>query len=244
MHRDKFAQVFLRDDGLLLKPGGGTARESVVTFLWLPLVGREVVAEQLRGPILFNNADIDVTSGAEIVEDTGHDGLGAEVDGRLAVKVRPPGGLEHGHGGQRPGAHGHVGKLIGRPVRMHREEVRTRWIHACNDQVCADVSLVPEEVLLEHRHARHNPRRPPCRQRVQLNVGTDQRGRKLRVGGSSCARAPDLGSDIVQLLAVLIGDDRPARGAGVCGDLGRSFRSDLLCSFLLPALNYAMGWSV
>lgn len=92
-------------------------------------------------------------------------------------------------------------------MRVHREQVRARRVHARHHQVRADVALVAEQVLLEQRHAGHDARLAARRQRVQLEVRRDQRRRELRVCGCAGARAPDLRRDVVQLLAVLVGDD-------------------------------------
>lgn len=35
---------------------------------------------------------------------------------------------------------------------MHSVQSRAGRVHACNNKVRPDVALVPEEVLLEHRH--------------------------------------------------------------------------------------------
>jgi organic hydroperoxide reductase OsmC/OhrA len=67
------------------------------------------------------------------------------------------------------------------------------------------VALIPEQMLLEHRHACHHAWFAACRERVQLKLRGDERGRELGVGGGSGSRAPDLGCDVVQLLAVLAG---------------------------------------
>jgi hypothetical protein len=92
-------------------------------------------------------------------------------------------------------------------------------VDAGHDEVGADVALVAEEVLLEHGHAGHDAGLAAGRERVQLELRADQGGGELGVGGGAGARAPDVGRNVVQLLAVLVGDDR-ARGCScVGGDL-------------------------
>ena len=91
---------------------------------------------------------------------------------------------------------------------MHGEEPHPRRVHARDDEVGADVALVAEEVLLQHRHARHHPRLAARRQRVQLQVRGDERGGEFRVGGRAGACAPDLRGDVVEFFAVLLGEKR------------------------------------
>lgn len=49
---------------------------------------------------------------------------------------------------------------------MDGVETDAGWVHAGNDEVCADVALVLEEVLLEHSHAGNNARLAACGERV------------------------------------------------------------------------------
>jgi hypothetical protein len=60
-------------------------------------------------------------------------------------------------------------------------------------------------VLLEHRHARHDAGFAARGEGVQLELRGDESGREFGVGGGSGTRTPDLGSDVMQLLAVLEG---------------------------------------
>jgi hypothetical protein len=82
--------------------------------------------------------------------------------------------------------------------------VRARGVHARNDEVGADVPLVAEEVLLQHRHARYDARLAAGREGVQLEVRRDDGGCEFRVGGGAGARAPDLGGNVVEFFAVLV----------------------------------------
>lgn len=102
---------------------------------------------------------------------------------------------------------------------MYGEQMRTRGIHPGDDKVRPDVPLVPEEVLLEQRHAGDDAGLPAGGEGVQLQVAADERGGELGVGGGAGAGAPDLRGDVVELLAVLVGDDGAGRGAGVGCDL-------------------------
>lgn len=81
------------------------------------------------------------------------------------------------------------------------------------------MSLVLEEVLLEHSHAGDDAWLAPGREGVQLQLGGDDGGGELGVGCGSGAGAPDLRGDVVKLLAVLVGDDWAAGGSCVGGDL-------------------------
>ena len=88
-------------------------------------------------------------------------------------------------------------------MRVHSEESHARRVDPRHDQICPDVPLVPEQVLLEHRHHRHHPRLAAGRQRVELEVGGDQGGREFSIGCCARTGAPYLWGDVVQFLTVL-----------------------------------------
>lgn len=88
-------------------------------------------------------------------------------------------------------------------MSVHGEEVGTSRIAASHDEVGADVTLVAKEMLLEQGHDGDDAGLAAGGERVQFEVGGDDGSRELGVGGSSCSCAPDLRSDVVQLLAVL-----------------------------------------
>lgn len=146
LHADVLADVGLGDD-LLVEDGGGAAGELVVLELLTPLVGLDEAAVQ-GGLLGGDDGEVDVRAGAQVVEDTGLDGLGAELHGLLLGQARLPLGLEDGHGGQRTGPHGHVGQLVGAAVGVDGKEVGAGGINAGDDQVGADVALVLEQMLL------------------------------------------------------------------------------------------------
>ena len=81
------------------------------------------------------------------------------------------------------------------------------------------MSLVPEEVLLQHRHNSDNARGASSRKRVELEIRRYESSRKFCVCCGSGTGAEDRGRDVVQLFAVLVGDD----GTGGCA----SVRCDL-----------------
>ena len=150
--RNIFLHILLADDPLV-QVSSRTALEAVVALLLWAVVGSHVVAEQLSGLVLLNNADIDIATRAQVVEDTGLDRFGTDVDGALAVKVRLPGRLEHGHRCQRSRSHGHVRKLVCRTVCVHSVQSSAGRVNTSHHEVRSDVALVAEEVLLEHGHA-------------------------------------------------------------------------------------------
>lgn len=217
MHTDIVSNVLLPDD-LLVEHGSGAALEDVVLELLRALVGLNEAALE-GGLFVGDDGDVDVAAGAEIVEYTGLDSLAAEVDGLVLRQLGLPLRLEDGHGGERARAHGNVGQLVGGAVGVHSEEVGARGVDAGDDKVGADVALVLEEVLLEQRHARHDARLAARRERVQLKLRADQGRCELGIGGRAGARAPDVGRDVVQLLAVLVGDDGARRCSCVGGNL-------------------------
>ena len=135
--------------------------EPVTPLLLLPHVGRDVVAQQ-RCLLRRDDADIHIRAGTQVVEDAGLDGLGRQPDGLVPTQARLPLGLEDGHGGQGARAHGDVGQLVGAAVGVHGEEGDAGGVDAGNDEVGANVALVAEEVLLQHRHARDDAGPPAC----------------------------------------------------------------------------------
>lgn len=86
---------------------------------------------------------------------------------------------------------------------MHGVQSRACRVHAGNDQVRADVALVSEEVLLQHCHAGDHAGVAACRERVQFDIGADEGGGELGVGGCTGSGTPDLRGDVVKFLAVL-----------------------------------------
>lgn len=86
---------------------------------------------------------------------------------------------------------------------VHGEEGYSGGIDAGDDEVGADVSLVTEEVLFEHRHAGRYAGFSAGGEGVEFQVRGDQGGREFSVSGCAGAGAPDLRGDIVQFLAVL-----------------------------------------
>lgn len=117
--------------------------------------------------------------------------------------MRFPLRLEDGHCGETARPHGHVGELVGAAVGVHGEEPDARGVDACDDEVRADVALVAEEVLFQECHHGHHTRLAAGAERVQFEVGGDERGGEFGVGCSAGAGAPDRGGDVVQFFAVL-----------------------------------------
>ena len=88
-------------------------------------------------------------------------------------------------------------------MRVDGEEVVAGWIAAGYDEVGADVALVAEEVLFQQCHDGDDARFAAGAEGVQFEVGADERGGEFRVCCCAGARAPDLGRDVVEFLAVL-----------------------------------------
>ena len=86
---------------------------------------------------------------------------------------------------------------------VHSEEPDTRGVHAGHDEVCADVALISEEVLLQHRHHRDDAGFPARGEGVEFEVGGDEGGGEFGVGGCACAGTPYLGGDVVEFFAIL-----------------------------------------
>lgn len=99
------------------------------------------------------------------------------------------------------------------------EEVGARGVAAGDDEVGADVALVAEQVLLEEGHAGDDAGLAAGGERVQLELGGDEGGGELGVGGGAGAGTPDLGGDVVKLFAVLVGDDGARGGSRIGSNL-------------------------
>ena len=101
---------------------------------------------------------------------------------------------------------------------VHCEETDACGVNAGDDEVRADVALVAEEVLFEQCHDSNDSRGAACAETVELEVRGCEGRSELCVCSCAGASTPDLGGDVVQLLAVFVGDDRTGGGAGVGGD--------------------------
>lgn len=86
---------------------------------------------------------------------------------------------------------------------MDSEESNTGRIDACYDEICADMPLVAEEMLLEQRHAGDHSRFPAGGERVQFEFGRDESSCEFGVCSGSSSSTPDLRRDVVKLLTVL-----------------------------------------
>jgi hypothetical protein len=203
VHSNVLANLLLRDD-FLIQHRRSAALEPVVPLLGLPGVGCLVVPHQ-RGLVLGDDRHIDIASGAQIVPDTSLNRIGAQGDGLFPRQVGLPLCLEDGHGGERTRSHGHVWQLVGGAVGVHGEEMRACGVDARDDEVGADVALVPEQVLLQHGHAGYDAGLAAGGEGVQFEVRRDDGRRELRVCGGSRAGAPDVGGDVVEFFAVLRG---------------------------------------
>lgn len=104
------------------------------------------------------------------------------------------------------------------------EEVSASRIAAGDDEVCTNMTLVAEEVLLEEGHAGDDAGLAAGGEGVQLELGGDEGGGELGIGGGTGTGTPDLGGDVVKLLAVLVGDDGARGGSGISSNLFVGFR--------------------
>lgn len=99
------------------------------------------------------------------------------------------------------------------------EEVGTGGIAAGNNEVCANVALVAEQMLLEHGHACYNARLAAGGEGVEFEIGGDDGGGEFSVCGGTGTGAPDVWGDVVKLLAVLSSMlDVDGGGMGGCSE--------------------------
>ena len=83
------------------------------------------------------------------------------------------------------------------------EEMCAGRVDASNDEVCANVALVAEQVLLEHGHAGDNAGLAAGGEGMEFEVRGNDGGREFSVCGRSGTGTPDVRGDVVELLAVL-----------------------------------------
>lgn len=83
------------------------------------------------------------------------------------------------------------------------EEVGACWIAASHDEVGSDVTLVAEQMLLEHCHAGNDTRLTAGGEGMQFEVGGDEGGCEFGVCCCTGSGTPDLRGDVVEFLAVL-----------------------------------------
>lgn len=86
---------------------------------------------------------------------------------------------------------------------MNCEEVCSGGIAACHHKVCADVTLVAEEMLFEHGHDSDDAWFAAGGEGVEFEVGGHECGGEFGVCGGTGTSTPDLRCDVVKLLAVL-----------------------------------------
>lgn len=86
---------------------------------------------------------------------------------------------------------------------MDCEEVCAGGIAACHDEVCADVTLVAEEMLFEHGHDGYNAWLAAGREGVEFEVRGHEGGGEFGVCCGTGTGTPDLRRDVVKLLTVL-----------------------------------------
>ena len=86
---------------------------------------------------------------------------------------------------------------------MNCEKVRSRRIAACHHEICANVTLVAEEMLLKHGHDRDNAWFAAGGERVEFEVRGHECSGEFGICGSTGASTPDLRGDVMKLLAVL-----------------------------------------
>ena len=195
---------FLLGDDLLVQVGCRASWELVIPLLLDPLVWLDVVSQQLRGLLLLDHTNVHTASRAKIIEYARLYRLSADLDCFIARAVFLPLGLEDGHGGEGARAHGHVRELVGGAVGVNGEEADTRGVDAGDNEICADMALVAEEVLFQHGHDGDDAWGPAGGQGVKFEVRGDEGGGEFGVGGCAGAGAEDRRGDVVELFAVLV----------------------------------------
>ncbi len=86
---------------------------------------------------------------------------------------------------------------------VNGEETNACWVHSGNHEICADMTLVSEKVLFEHRHTCYDTRFATSGEGVEFEVGRYDGGSKLSISGCAGSGTPYLRCDVVKFLAVL-----------------------------------------
>lgn len=137
-----------------------------------------VIGSKHFGLVLGDHAQVDVAARSEIVEDTRTDGIGDERFGLFLAHVGLVAILEHGHGGERARAHGHVGRAIARAVRCDRAQVRSGDIDAAEHEGSAHVALIAEQILSQQSIGRAHAHLSARVESMQLELRRDHAGRE------------------------------------------------------------------
>ena len=201
LHSNILANLLSRDN-LLIQHRRRPPLELIAPLLLLPLIRRYIIPQQRR-LLRRNHTNIHIRPGPQIIPDPRLNCVRRQLHRLVSRQLLLPLRLEHRHRRQRPAAHRHIGQFVRAAVRVHGEEPNARRVDPRDDQVGADVALVPEQVLLEHRHHGDDARLAACGEGVQFKVGGDEGGGEFGVGGCAGAGTPYLGGDVVEFFTVL-----------------------------------------
>lgn len=163
------------------KDGRAAARVPVRTLTLALDVGHVERPDQFR-LVARDDANVDVASRHQVVEDAGRDRVAHQLLGVLELEVGLPAGLHDGHGGQRARAHGGVRQLVRRAVRVDAVDVRSGGVDAAQNQRRRHVALVLEEHLLQQPVGRGHAHRPSRVQSVQFQLRRHLQRRHLEIG--------------------------------------------------------------
>jgi len=86
---------------------------------------------------------------------------------------------------------------------MYGKESNASGVNTRYNEICANVSLIAEEMLFEHGHAGHNSGFATSGEGVKLEFGGNESSCEFGICSGSSSGTPDLRGDIMKLLAVL-----------------------------------------
>lgn len=156
MNRDVLADLLPRND-LLVQNSRSSPLENIALLLLASLIRLDVTSLQCS-LLLRDNRNVDVRSGTQIIENTSLDSVRCQVDSLLFRQCWLPLRLEDRHGCERTTSHGDIWKFVSTAVCMDSKQSNTSGVNSSYNEVCANVSLVPEQMLLEHGHACNDSR--------------------------------------------------------------------------------------
>merc|ERR1719427_1605309 len=176
-----------------------------------------IKSSEILDIILFlDNNEIDIAARPHVVKDSCPDGISHQLLGILLTHVRDPPGLQHGHGREGAGAHSAVWNLTGGAMSCYFVKMWSSYVNPTHDEIGPDVSLVPEQHLLDQPVGSHDPDLPASVESVELQLAGDGGCGLVTISCSSSTSTINIGGHVVKLLTILVCHDISTSGPGIC----------------------------
>jgi len=196
------------------------------------------VAEEFHLASL-NDAYVNVATGSEIVVDTSFNGLNDKLHCFVLCHVIAVLGFKDCHGGQRAGASRVVRLRVHVAVAAALDQLGTLHVYTADDQVSADMAAVIERVRAKTTCCHLHSVFAASVESVHFKLALDHlcinfwlihdltkesswlrrlTSNMVTVSCRACTAAEDVGSEVVDLLAVFVTDNGAACCAGISGE--------------------------